>query len=100
MDTTTILYLCIGAILFYFIFFGYKKESMTNVSEKDKIIVDALFNYITPETTFADYLNFLSSIKNTNLNIIDNDVFSTIKALKKKNLLKKEDIISEMNLKK
>lgn len=97
MDTTTILYLCIGAILFYF-FFGYKKESMTNVSEKDQIIVDALFNYITPETTFADYLNFLTSIKNINLNIIDNDVFSTIKALKKKNLLKKEDIISEMKL--
>lgn len=98
MDNKTIFYLSIGAIIFYIFFFGYKKESMTNISEENQKVVDALFDYITPETTFADYINFLTSIKNTNLNIIDNDVFSSIKALKKKGLLKKEDIISEMKL--
>ena len=98
MDNKTIFYLSIGAIILYIFFFGYKKESMTNISEENQKVVDALFDYITPETTFADYINFLTSIKNTNLNIIDSDVFSSFKALKKKDLLKKEDIILEMKL--
>jgi hypothetical protein len=98
MDNKTIFYLSIGAIILYVFFFGYKKESMTNISEENQKVVDALFDYITPETTFSDYIIFLTSIKNTNLNIIDNDVFSSLKALKKKDLLKKEDIISEMKL--
>lgn len=98
IDTKIILYLCFGVILLYVLFFRYKNESMTNVSDKDNVIIDALFKYITPKTSFADYINFLTSIKNTNLHIIDNQVFSTFIALKKRNLLTKEDIISEMKL--
>jgi hypothetical protein len=99
MDTSTILYLCISAAILLFIFFNYKKESMTNVSDKDQLIIDAIFDYINDkEGTFADYINFLTSIKNTNLNIIDSQVFATFTALKKRKLLTKEDIVSEMKL--
>lgn len=101
MDKTTILYLCIGIIILYVLFFNvpHTKEKMTNVSEKDQIIIDSVFDYINAhEGTFADYINFLTSIKNTNLNIIDSQVFATFNVLKKRNLLTKQDILSEMKL--
>jgi len=98
MDSFIVILILCAAILLY-IFFHFKKESMTNVSEKDQIIIDSVFDYINAhEGTFADYINFLTSIKNTNLNIIDSQVFATFNALKKRNLLTKQDIMSEMKL--
>ena len=96
MNNTTIFILCAVAIYFYF--FVYKTESMTNVSPQDQNVIDKLFDFITPETTFSDYVNFLSSIKNTNLHIIDNEVFATFKSLKKRKMFTKQDIITEMKL--
>ena len=101
MNKTTILYLCIGIIILYVLFFNvpHTNEKMTNISDKDQIIIDSVFDYINShDGTFADYINFLTSIKNTNLNIIDSQVFTTFIALKKRKLFTKEDIISEMKL--
>lgn len=89
------------AIVIYLYFFMYKKESMTNVSIEQQNIIDKLYDFINnhPNAKFSDYINFLSSIKNTNLHIIDNEVFVTFKSLKKRNSFKKQDIIDEMKLK-
>jgi hypothetical protein len=71
---------------------------MTNISEGDQNVIDRLMGFITVDTTFGDYINFLSSIKNTNLHIIDNEVFATFKSLKKRNNLTKKEIMNEMKL--
>lgn len=99
MNATTI-FILFAIILIIFYFLTAKKESMTNVSEKDQMIVDKIFNYITnnPTGKFYDYIKFLNEIKNTNLHIIDNEVFSGFKSLKKRNLLTKNDIITDMKL--
>lgn len=96
MNNTSILILC--AIAFYLYFYVYTKETMTNVSTRDQNVIDQLFTFITPETTFADYINFLTSIQNTNLHIIDDEVFATFKSLKKRNMFTKNDIVTEMKL--
>jgi hypothetical protein len=96
MNNTTI-FICVVAICLGY-FFLSKTESMTNISAQDQNIIDRLFTFITPETTFPDYINFLTSVQNTNLHIIDDEVFATFKALKKRNMLTKNDIVNEMKL--
>lgn len=78
----------------------YKSEYMTNVSSDQQSFIDKLYVYITdnPDITFSDYINFITSIKNTNLNIIDNEVYVTFKLLKKKNMFSKDDIKEAMKL--
>lgn len=78
----------------------YKSENMTNVSSEQQLIIEKIFTYINnnPNAEFVDYINFLTSIKNTNLNIIDNEVFVTFKMLKKKNMFSIEDIKQAMKL--
>jgi hypothetical protein len=75
-------------------------EAMTNVEPEQQQIIDKIYDYIIndPDITFVDYINFLSSVKNTNLNIIDNEVFVTFKLLQKKKMFSKDDIISAMKL--
>lgn len=81
-------------------FFFYKTENMTNVEPQQQQVIDQIYNYIVNNTdiTLGDYINFLTSIKNTNLSIIDNEVFVTFKLLQKKNMFSKNDIISAMKL--
>lgn len=90
-----IIFICV--ISFYFMF--YKSENLTNVSSEQSVI-EQIFMYINnnPTGEFIDYINFLSSIKNTNLHIIDNEVFVTFKLLKKKNMFTTDDIKSAMKL--
>lgn len=94
--TIIILALCAMVILYYF--FGYKKESLTNISREDKAIVDKLFTKFAknPDMSFDEYADFLESIENTNLNLISNDLLTTFKTLRKRQLLTKEDIASAM----
>jgi hypothetical protein len=73
---------------------------MTNILPEQQAVVNLVYDYInaTPDSTFVDYINFLTGIKNTNLDIIDNEVFITFKMLQKRNLFSKEDVISAMKL--
>lgn len=98
MDKQIIFIIIICIIAFYFIF--YKTENMTNVTSEQQTIIENIFTYINnnPSAEFVDYINFLTSIKNTNLNIIDNEVFVTFKLLKKKNMFSIDDIKVAMKL--
>ena len=99
MDNRISFILIIGVVVsFYFMF--YKSEKLTNVSSEDQSIIEKIFMYINnnPESEFVDYINFLTSIKNTNLDIIDNEVFVTFKVLKKKNMFTMDDIKVVMKL--
>jgi hypothetical protein len=85
-------------VIFYFLFL--KTEGMSNVSPETQLHVDQIYTYImnNPDLTFSDYINFLTSIKNTNLEIIDNEIFVSFKLLHKRNMLSKDDILSSMKL--
>lgn len=98
MDNHIIFIIIVCILVFYFMF--YKSEYMTNVSSDQQSFIDKLYVYITdnPDITFSDYINFITSIKNTNLNIIDNEVYVTFKLLKKKNMFSKDDIKEAMKL--
>ena len=93
-----ILLLILGLFTLYYLF--YNQENYTNISDKDQITIDQIYDYINtnPDNTFVDYINFLANIKNTNLDIIDNEVYATFKAAKKRNKFTKQDIIEEMKL--
>ena len=72
--------------------------STETLENTDSPEVDLIFNYINSTNgTFADYINYLTSIKNTNLNLIDTIVFATFLSRKKKGKFTKQDIIDEMN---
>lgn len=75
------------------------KENLSNISNDDNIKIDSILIYLqTTDNSFSQYISFLLSIKNTNLHLIDSDVFSTFKVFKKLNLLTKQSIIDEMKL--
>lgn len=102
------LYILIGLVLGYIIYTlskGYRKEGITNVasvssltSNENKEIAKKVYQYFVDHKTvdFVDYINFLTSIKNTNLDIIDLEVFYELKSLKKKGKLTLENILNEM----
>lgn len=75
-------------------------EKMTNITDEEQKQINKVYNYVVnnPNSSFADYINYLTSIKNTNLHIIDNEVFVTFKLLQKKNMFSKADIVSAMKL--
>jgi hypothetical protein len=98
MDNNTII---IGLVLIAIIYFYfYNVEKMTNLSFTQQSIVDNVYDFIVshPDATFTNYIDFLTNIKNTNLDIIDNEVFVTFKLLQKKNMFSKNDIVSAMKL--
>lgn len=83
-----------------YIFWFYTNEHMTNVPDESKLVVDKVYDFIVarPEATFEEYINFLVSIDNTNLHLINNDVFAGFKALQKKGRFSKQDVVDEMKL--
>jgi len=97
MDNIIIILIVIVTIYY---FFFYNTENMTNIQPELNLMIDNIYNYIVnnQDATFADYINFLTSIKNTNLHIIDNEIFVTFKILQKKKMFSKDDIISAMKL--
>ena len=82
--------------------FYYKNENMTNMTNPSDqtSIMENVYLYIqnNPDDTFSDYINFLQSIGNINLNLIDNEVFVTFKLLKKRNMFTITDVQSAMKL--
>lgn len=97
MNNTILSIIIIVAFLSLYYFLFHTKESMTNVSFEQQTI-NNIYIYISnnPDITFADYINFLISIKNTNLHLIDNQKFLSFKILQKRNLFVKNDIENAM----
>lgn len=97
MDNNTIL-LIIALIAVYYFFF-YSQENMTDLTPEQQSFVDGLYNYINDnDLTFEQYIQYLNSTRNTNLNIIDNEVFIAFKLAKKKGNFTKQMIMEEMKL--
>jgi hypothetical protein len=91
--------LLIIGLIFLIYFFSYETENMTNLTDNETDKVKQLLNYLqTTDNSFSDYVKYLLSIKNTNLSLIDSEVFSTFKTLKKLKALTVQSIIDEMKL--
>ena len=92
----------ITLVVNYFYCRYFKIEKMENVSEADQKLIDNLYEYFSSgqATDYLGYLGFLESIKNTNLEIINSDTFSTLKTLQKKQILSKDDVARELKLQK
>jgi len=66
------------------------KEKLSNTDrDKNTEVAKQVYKYFIDNNNidFVDYINFLTSIKNTNLKIIDLEVFYELKSLKKKGKL-------------
>jgi hypothetical protein len=95
MDNNIIL-LGIALIAIYYFFF-YNKEQLTNLTSEQQIFVDGLYDYINNnDLTFDQYIDYLNKVQNTNLKIIDNEVFVGFKLAKKKGIFTKQSIAAEM----
>ena len=100
----TILYilvtLVVGYALYKLINPDKMKEKITNVeNDKNTEVAKQVYKYFidTKNIDFVDYINFLTSIKNTNLKIIDLEVFYELKSLKKKGKLTLDSVRGEMS---
>jgi len=99
-DYTTLMYIVIIFIAVYIIFLIINPtiEKIGNVSNEDVEIATQIADYInSTDNDFVNYINFLTSIGNTNLNIISVDVFYEFKILKKQNKLSIQNILREMS---
>lgn len=95
MDNNIIL-LGIALIAIYYFFF-YNKEQLTDLTPENQAFIDGLYNFINDsDVTYENYLQYLNKVKNTNLKIINNEVFVGFKIAKKKGTFTKQLIASEM----
>lgn len=95
--TNTHIYIIIALVLAYF--FLFKKDKFENVSPEINTQIDQIYDYImNNDAKYTDYLDFLITIRNTNLEIINAEVFSLFKAAKKRNTFTKEMILEEMKI--
>lgn len=96
-----ILWIILLCVFIYFVYVSsLKKETFDSVlsqkdSENAKLILE-FFKKSKQNIDFVDYVNFLLSIKNTNLKIINQDTFHEFKVLNKINRLSLKDIETMM----
>lgn len=95
--TNTHIYIAIALVLAYF--FLFKKDKFENVSPEINTQIDQIYDYImNNDPKYTDYLDFLIEIHNTNLELINAEVFSLFKGAKKRNTFTKEMILEEMKI--
>lgn len=87
------------AVAFILYLFMYKKDTFNNISDETRDQIDKIYDYIVfNDPSYTDYLNFLISIHNTNLHLIDSEVFALFKGSKKRSTFTKEMILEEMKI--
>jgi hypothetical protein len=88
----------LGLVIIYF--YGSKKEGLENISDADQELINKIYDFFSSAsaTDYLAYLAFLDSIKNSNLNIINSDTFNKLQSLGKRNVLTKQDVITELKL--
>jgi len=95
-----LIYVLLGLVVGYALYELTKtKEKITNVdNDKNTVTAKQVYRYFIDKNNmdFVDYINFLTAIKNTNLNIIDLEVFYEFKLLKKNNKLTLDSILNAM----
>lgn len=100
-DYKTLMYVVIIFLSVYFLFLIINSndniEKIGNVSNEDVEIASKVVDYMnSTDNDFVSYINYLTSIGNTNLNIISIDVFYEFKTLKKQNKLSMQNVLREM----
>jgi len=95
-----LIFILVGGLTIYFTYKQKQSEYLTNISETDQQVIDSLYDFYMNNTAtdYITYLNFLENIKNTNMNLVNKDVFLALKILKNNDSLTKDDIIKEMKL--
>lgn len=84
------------AVIYYIYttYFPKKSENFVNNTKKSKLAED-IFNFINEETTFPDYLDFLSkNPNNLSYELLKQEIFYEFKLLKKNKTLTQQ-IISD-----
>lgn len=99
-----VIYILIGFIVIYLLYIlsNKQKEGITNVDdENNMVIAKKVYKYYmdTKELDFVDYVNYLTSIGNTNLELIELEVFYELKSYKKKGKLTVNSVLNIMNTK-
>ncbi len=95
MDNNLILLALVLFAVYYFFF--NTKEKLTDLTPEQQTFVDGLYDFINNrDVTFEEYLQYLNSVQNINLKIIDNEVFVGFKIAKKKGQFTKQSIAAEM----
>ena len=101
-DYKTLMYVVIIFLSVYFLFLIINSnndniEKIGNVSNEDVELASKVVDYMnSTDNDFVNYINYLTSIGNTNLNIISIDVFYEFKTLKKQNKLSMQNVLREM----
>jgi len=100
-DYKTLMYVVIIFLSVYFLFLIINSndniEKIGNVSNEDVELASKVVDYMnSTDNDFVSYINYLTSIGNTNLNIISIDVFYEFKTLKKQNKLSMQNVLREM----
>lgn len=77
-------------ILCFIVYYYY--TSTENLTNTNIDITNKIKNFITPNTTFIEYINFLKENDNRSYNLITQDTFFELKFLSKQNKLTNEVI--------
>lgn len=88
-----ILLIIIIVIIIYYNFFG-KVEKMDNIPQDKLQLVIAIKTFITPSSTYGDYIDMLKENKNTSLNATTNESFSELRFISKNRVLTNNDILN------
>lgn len=94
LDTFTI---AIIAVLFYFYLTRVAPEGLENVNDYKRDLAAKILNFMDTESKYGEYLQFLVDNKNRSYKLLDNEVFTQFRLLKKKNILTIGDILMEMD---
>jgi hypothetical protein len=104
MTQYSIIWFLVIAVLIYIIYniiavYNKKENFDSTLSQSDMDNAKLIFDFFDKKSDiiYPDYLDYLVSIKNTNLKIINQDTFHDFKALKKINKLTIQDIVNAMS---
>lgn len=94
-----IILLCIAFYIIYTTTLSKKETFKSTLSTKDSENAKLILNFFKKSDNydFVDYINYLTSIKNTNLRIINQETFYEFKTLNKLNKLTLQDIEASMS---
>lgn len=95
IDNNILLIFLALAVIYFF--FRKNKENFIDLSPEQESFINNLYNYINDnDLTYELYLSYLNTIKNTNLNIVTEEVFNEFKSLKSRGMFTKQKIMAKM----
>lgn len=90
-------YIIIVVCLIVVYFFINTKEKLTNnTTDTHTLHAEKLLNFITPDTTFTSYLDFITNNNITSLKLINQEIFYELKIKKQLGLLNNDYLVTLM----